>query len=461
MRKEKSRNLKKVNQLRRFVLRKILRSGLLLLFILPFYISAQGFSLPSEEKYEKLHFQLINNLIVIPLEVNGTELSFVMDSGVSTPILFNLADQDSIQLKNVSEITINGLGEGEPISALSSKGNFFRLGNIKNPSQKLYVVMDGDINFSPSLGIPIHGIIGYDLFKDFVVDINYTTKTIKFFNPKTYVYKKSKKAQTLDIALVGRKAYLDASIDLKDDTELDVKMLLDTGSSDAIWLFEDERIKIPDKNYEDFLGKGLAGNIYGKRTKINSIKIGDFNIEDAKAAFPDMLTFSAIKDMGNRNGSLGGEVLKRFNIIFDYPNEKITLRKNSNFKKPFHYNISGIDLQHVGMRYVSERIASANGVVYNNERTYGDVQIILQDATRLSLVPEIVVSAIRSGSPAHSAGLLEGDIILAVNGKRIHRYKLQEVMEMLNDNKGKRVKVLVERYNRDLLFSFILKDLFK
>ena len=31
----------------------------------------------------------------------------------------------------------------------------------------------------------------------------------------------------------------------------------------------------------------------------------------------------------------------------------------------------------------------------------------------------------------------------------------------LNDKKGKRVKVLVERYNRDLLFSFILKDLFK
>jgi len=120
------------------------------------------------QRVEKINFELINNLMVVPVEVNGTELSFILDSGVGTPILFNLADQDSIQLKNVSEITINGLGEGEPISALSSSGNFFKLGNIRNFVQKLYVVMDGGINFSPSLGIPIHGIIGYDLFKDLV-----------------------------------------------------------------------------------------------------------------------------------------------------------------------------------------------------------------------------------------------------------------------------------------------------
>ncbi|MEH6514650.1 MAG: PDZ domain-containing protein, partial [Maribacter arcticus] len=86
---------------------------------------------------------------------------------------------------------------------------------------------------------------------------------------------------------------------------------------------------------------------------------------------------------------------------------------------------------------------------------------VLQGATRLSVVPEIIVSGIRQGSPAHSAGLQEGDVILAVNGKPIHRYKMQEIMSMLNDNKDKKVKVLVERYNNDLLFSFVLKPLFE
>jgi hypothetical protein len=321
--------------------------------------------------------------------------------------------------------------------------------------------MDAGINFSPSLGIPVHGIIGYDLFRDFVVEVNYSKKNIKLFDPNSYEYRLSNNSRMLDISIIGKKAYLDASIVVLDSEEIPVKMLMDTGSSDAVWLFEDERIRIPKKNYDDFLGKGLAGDIYGKRTKIHHLKIADFVLSDAKAAFPDMETFNTIKDFGGRNGSLGGEILKRFNMVIDYPNQKLILKKNSNFDRKFQYNISGIDLQHAGIRYVSERIASSNGVVFNNEKTYGDVQILLQGATRLSVVPEIIVSGIRQGSPAHSAGLKEGDVILAVNGKRIHRYKLQEIMHMLNEKKGRKVKILVERYNSDLLFSFILKPLFE
>ena len=84
----------------------------------------------------------------------------------------------------------------------------------------------------------------------------------------------------------------------------------------------------------------------------------------------------------------------------------------------------------------------------------------MENRTRLSLVPEIVVSSIRAGSPAEQAGLREGDVILSVNGKRVHDYKLQEILEMMNQRKGKRVRVLIERYNKDILYSFVLKDLF-
>ncbi len=423
-------------------------------------VNAQTYQLPKGKKFHKVKFQLINNLMIIPVEVNGTELSFVLDSGVGTPILFNLADQDSIQLNNVTEITINGLGEGDPINALKSTGNKVQLGSVKNTSQNIYVVMDAGINFSPSLGIPVHGIIGYDLFRDFVVDVNYVKKTIKFYDQEQYRYRSTKNTRAVDMTVIRKKAYLDAFVMINKTEEIPVKMLLDTGSSDAVWLFEDERIQLPKKHYQDFLGKGLAGDIFGKRTKIDHIKISDFVLSDAKAAFPDMETFNTIADFGGRNGSLGGEVIKRFNVAFDYANEKLILTKNSNFGKIFQYNISGIDLQHAGMRYVSERIADANGVVHSNAKSYGNVQIILQGATRLSLVPEIIVSGIRQGSPAHSAGLREGDVILAVNGKRIHRYKLQEIMHMLNVKKDKKIKVLVERYDNDLLFSFELKPLF-
>lgn len=433
----------------------------IILLCLPFFGFGQKFALLDGKKHEKVKFQLINNLVIVPIEVNGTPLSFVLDTGVSTPILFNLTGKDSIQINEVSEIKIQGLGEGEPIEALSSKNNSFKLGAIENKSQRVFVVLDKSINFSPTLGMPIHGIIGYDLFHDFVVELNYSSRYIKFHNSKRYSYKKNKKSQTLPLTIKQKKAYVTGEVYLKDSESVSVRMLLDTGSSDAIWLLENEEIQVPDNFYEDFLGRGLGGEIYGKRTKVKRMKLGNFALENAKAAFPDRESFNSIRNLGNRNGSLGGEVLKRFNIIFDYRNQKITLRKNGNFKTPFQYNFSGIDLQHDGVRYVAERLANPGGLLTEENDTFGNVQILMENSTRLSLVPEIIVSGIRAGSPAEEAGLREGDVILAVNGRSIHSFKLQEVLQMLNEGKGKRIRVVIERYDSDLAFTFILKDMFE
>lgn len=425
------------------------------------FITAQKFALPESKDFEKIKFRLINNVIVIPMEVNGSKLSFIIDSGVTNPILFNLSDQDSIQINSVSEVTIKGLGDGEPIKALRSLNNSFKMGKIKNPNQKLYVVLDKELNPSTSLGIPIHGIIGYDLFKNFIVDINYRTKNIKFYKPDIYSYKENKKSETLPLLVINKKAYVDAKVISENKKDIPLKLLVDTGSSDAIWLFENENLAIPDKNYDDFLGRGLGGDVYGKRAMMNTIQIGSFLINEAKTAFPEMDSFVGITDLGNRNGSVGGEVLKRFNIVFDYPNRKVTLQKNKNFNTPFQYNMSGIDLQHNGVRYIAERIANVNGLVKENEKSFGDVQILFENETRLSLVPEIIVSGIRADSPADAAGLREGDVILAVNGKSVHKYKLQEVLHMLNEREGKKVKLRIERYNSDLLFTFVLENMFK
>jgi len=437
----------------------------IVLFILCFPVTGntQTFQLAAGKESERMRFELINNLIVIPLEVNGAKLSFILDSGVSKPILFNLSGQDSIQLKNVKEITIRGLGEGEPIKALSSEGNSFRLKGVVNKQQQLYVVLDREMNFSPTLGIPIHGIIGYELFRDFVVEVNYNSQIIEFHDPARYKQKPDRKSQTLPLTVINNKPYIDGKVCVEGEDHVPVRLLVDTGSSDAVWLFPDSEkgLEVPLKHYDDYLGKGLSGNIFGKRTMVNLLRIGEYSFKDAKAAFPDMKSFSALKALGSRNGTIGGEMLRRFNIIFNYHGNEITLRKNANYNDDFHFNLSGIELQHNGVRYIAERIADSRGVVYSDEKAFGDVQILMENRTRLSLVPEIIVSGIRAGSPAAEAGLQEGDVILAVNGKRIHRYKLQEVMRLLNEKEGKRIRVLIERYNRDLLFSFVLKNVFK
>ena len=59
-------------------------------------INAQGKFVLNKEASQKIKFEFTSNLIIIPVEINGVELSFVLDSGVSRPILFNLTESDSL-----------------------------------------------------------------------------------------------------------------------------------------------------------------------------------------------------------------------------------------------------------------------------------------------------------------------------------------------------------------------------
>ncbi|MCH9659706.1 MAG: retropepsin-like domain-containing protein, partial [Bacteroidetes bacterium] len=58
-----------------------------LLFISSAYGQA-GFKLPTSQKKDRIQFQFLNNLVIIPVEVNGTKLSFLLDTGVNNTLLF-------------------------------------------------------------------------------------------------------------------------------------------------------------------------------------------------------------------------------------------------------------------------------------------------------------------------------------------------------------------------------------
>jgi len=416
------------------------------------------YKFPDNIKRETVSFQFINNLIILPVEVNGVKLSFILDTGVNRPILFNLSDNDSLDIKNVKEVFIRGLGEGDAIKAYHSKGNRFKINRIYNNDQDLHVVLDENINLSPSLGVPVHGIIGFDFIKDFVLDINYVSKKIRFYRSYEYKRKKCKKCEEFDLELFNNKPYIKSKVAIEEGENTEVKLLIDSGSSDALWLFEDEAkgIEVPENNFKDFLGRGLSGNINGERSRVNNFSIGGFSLEDAKVSFPDSISIRYINRENNRNGTLGAEILKRFHVILDYSGRKITLRKNSNFRAPFKYNMSGIELQHDGIRYVKELASNIKKSFSQAEASPG-TSISLVDRFKLVLRPALTITEIREGSPADLAGLQKGDILLAVNNKDTYKYSLQEVNELLNEKIGKKIKLSVEREGEVLTFKFELK----
>src|SRR5690606_28583354 len=108
---------------------------------------SQGkFIIQNKKESDKIRFKLINNLIIIPVEINGIELSFLLDTGVNKSIIFNFLNiSDTLQIKNTETFFLRGLGEGEAIEALKSKGNILKVGDAINVDQELYAV------FNPNL----------------------------------------------------------------------------------------------------------------------------------------------------------------------------------------------------------------------------------------------------------------------------------------------------------------------
>lgn len=416
------------------------------------------FNLPRADS-DKIRFQLIDNLIIVPVEVNGVTLSFLFDTGVSKPILFNIANIDTLQINNVETVYLRGLGGGEPVEALKSQNNLFKIGNAINFDQDIYVVFDSSINFTPRLGIPVHGIIGFDLFRDFTVEINYSSKYLRLHKPETFVYRKCRKCEQFNLSFYNNKPYINGTVKIGVEN-LPVKLLIDTGSSDALWLFEEDSLGMKPLNnnyFDDFLGKGLSGSVYGKRTKVKSFSLKSFVLKNVNVAFPDSTSISYARKHEERNGSISGEILKRFNIIMDYKNARITLKKNSKFRSPFRYNKSGIVLEQNGIRVVKEKYFEKpfNNYGKSNE---GNTIINFTESFRLNLKPAFSIVELRKDSPAERAGLLIGDVILSINGKDTYNMKLQDLVEIFSDDDDKLIRLGIERGNKQMRINFRLED---
>lgn len=404
---------------------------------------------------QTISFKLLNNLIVFPIEVNGKELNFILDSGVGATILFNLKNQDSLKLYNIEKIKLKGLGMDDAVDAILSKGNKFKLNNIVSNNQKLYVISNDNFDLSSKMGITIHGIIGYEILKDFIIKINYGTKKITFYEPEGYTYSKCKKCETFNLQFYMLKPYMNALVKIDEGSKsIPVKLLIDSGGSDSMWLFENTHPDIlpPTKYFHDFLGEGLSGSIYGKRSKINSLSLGNFELINPTVSYPDSLAIAEAMNFKERNGSLGANILKRFTVIFDYYHDKITLKKGSAFKDPFRYNMSGIELVYNGKILVKE---NDNGAIKMENSNF---KVTFDYNYKFVFKPTYRIEKLRKDSPAAKAGVMKGDILIKINGKYTFDLKLEEIVEKFFQKENTKIDLVVERNGKDYQYRFRLED---
>lgn len=427
---------------------------LLGLFLCIFVNAQNSFELVNTKK-AVIPFKFINNLIFIPITVNGAELTFLLDTGVSDAILFSLENKE-LKLSNVEKVKFSGLGGSISIDGLKSERNMGKIGDeIINTSMSLYIIIDEEFNISPHVGIPVNGVIGYHFFKDHPIYIDYTSRKITVYESADLLKKKIKRFEEFPITIEKDKPYLYAGVEMTNEKK-DSKLLIDLGNSDAIWLFPTliKNFVYNRPNIDDFLGRGFNGDIYGKRSRIHNFYLGDFKFEKPLTAMPDEFSIQHVNLVENRKGSIGGEIMRRFTVIFDYPNKKLYLKKNRNFDDPFHFNMSGLDFKQDGLEWQEDRLkietqksAMVTTEVYKDAFQY-----------KFSLKPIFSITGVRKDSPAYEAGLKKDDKVISINGERTADMTLEKIVELMKSSEGRNITMVIRRKNEELTFRFMLED---
>ena len=376
-------------------------------------------------------FELINNLVVIEARINGSEpLKFILDSGAGRNIITSLYNKE-IYLNNTETVLLAGLGEGDRLEAFRSTGNMVQLERIAGENVEVLILKEDVFKLASFMGTEVHGILGFDLFDSFAVEIDYRAKLLKIYDPvkaeeKFEELPKHRKWFTIPISIENEKPYTTLSFKNTDQDEYsDLKLLLDTGASNSLSFYDptSDEINLPQNTISTLLGIGLSGNVSGELGRVKKVKFGPFEFEEPVVAFPDSFSVRRAFGFDDRNGSIGGDLLRRFKLIFNYHEGLLYLRKNKNYNEDFTYNVSGIEV-----------------------------------STPLPNLPYYQISFIRQNSPAKDAGLLEGDVIRRINGKKAEEITLNELLNIFQNKEGSRVRMTVDRDTTTVSIRFNLKD---
>lgn len=375
----------------------------------------------------KIPFRMINNLVVIPLQINESEpLHFILDTGVSRIILTEMPENKELDLHYTHEVFIRGIGEQDPIKALYSEGNQLSLDGISGDNLVVIAVLDDVLDLSAVMGSEVNGLVGYDIFQDFIVELNYTDRIIYLHDPDLYNrrYQRKKRSifwNTVDLSIENRKPYASVKVKQKDNTRLDLKLLVDSGASHAMSLYKETaaEIHIPEETLYSYLGTGLGGDIYGLIGRASRLKLGRVTLKKPVVYFPDEEGLRQNITEFYRNGSIGAEVLKRFKVFINYEDSSMIMRRNHKFRDKFYYNMAGIEI-----------------------------------AAPYPEMPVFIVTRVREGSPAARAGIKIKDVIEGINKKPAFMYTLNDIYSLFLNEPGKTVTMLVSREEEEEILEF-------
>jgi len=268
---------------------------------------------------------------------------------------------------------------------------------------------------SSAYGMHIDGIIGYSFFRRYIVFIDYDIQELKVYTPGTYKYPKGgyllkPQFSTLPMQMAG----------VRDDNSVMAKFYLDTGAGLCLLMNDDfaKDSSIFRKKRKMYLtqAEGLGGKTDMQLSVVKELKVGPYRFHNVPAyVFADEFNVTSYPVLG---GLIGNDILRRFNVLLNYPQQEIYIKPNKHYLDSFDYSYTGLGFYLI------------NGA--------------------------ITVTDIIKDSPAEKAGFKYGDIVIGVEGNFTNN--IQQYKVLLQDAKA-RLRIVVMREGQPQILYMKVKSI--
>jgi PDZ domain len=344
--------------------------------------------------------EFIGGLVLLPLHVNQSQpCLFVLDS---------TAAATSIDPGRAAELGIPS-GQGVELELAGVNLTLPELPRVSKP------------DFGARFGRAYEGTLGRDFFESFVIAIDYERKTVRLFDPGTYQYSGRGKSFHLsfsgDMPVVRAKFNTNGKTlegDFGIDTALDASVLFSESFANAHRIMSHLKTIPAMDEVSDDSADAMLG-------RMKLFQIGPFPVQQAIATFSERS--AGTPGGGQLAGEIGGGMLRRFTVIFDYPHMQVIFDPNSNRRVEEFEDMSGISV-----------IAGGPGL-----RTFK-------------------VTQVRPGTPGAEAGLRTGDIIAGIDQDPAADLSLMQVRDLFRQL-GHPYLLTIERNDQTLHLTMKLKRL--
>jgi hypothetical protein len=307
------------------------KSFYLLIFIILYPLCVLPQDQKANSKTDLIPFRLINSKTILPVKVGDSrELRIILDSGMGWDglLIMNPGLRDSIKLINPQEANLGGAGSGNSQPALVSNSMNFIINKTEFQNQRIVVLSSDHYK-----GFKNDGVIGYSLFGHYLMEIDYDNLTISLYPPGQKTIDDS--WTEIPVTFNERNIpCIDLQVSIEGETPVALNCYIDYASSESIELLikPGQKYSLPDSTEEYYLGRGLSGDIYGRRGKISKVVLGPYEIKNLSAAFAPAEVRSKQK---GADAVVANNLLRRFNLIFDYSNKKFFIKPNTHFNGQF------------------------------------------------------------------------------------------------------------------------------